>query len=116
MSDEKEKPERHPFAADRPIQSKKEDVLGRAKFASRVGEVLSHWREKDSLVLAVYAKWGHGKSSVKNMILEHIRDLKSEAPYHFVDFNPWEWADTHQLGTAFFREIQTVLGKVDKSN
>jgi hypothetical protein len=40
----------HPFASDRPIESKDADLLDRANFSRRIGEALTKWREKDSLV------------------------------------------------------------------
>jgi predicted KAP-like P-loop ATPase len=102
------------FSADRPIRSKSEDLLGRSAFAESLAEVVEGWTGNDSLVVALYGPWGIGKSSIKNMVLEHLRRRGPDAPI-VVEFNPWQWAAQDQLAAAFFREIGVALGKNDKS-
>lgn len=80
----------HPFSADRPIQSRKEDLLGRSAFAESLASVVRGWTGNDSLVVAFYGPWGNGKSSIKNMMLESLRGEKESAPT-IVEFNPWQW-------------------------
>jgi predicted KAP-like P-loop ATPase len=57
------------YSSDKPIVSKKEDLLGRAKFAEQLAHDLQAWEGRDSLVVAVYGSWGSGKTSLKNMVL-----------------------------------------------
>ena len=102
----------HPFSADRPIRSKSEDLLGRSAFAESLAAVVKGWTGNDSLVMALYGPWGIGKSSIKNMMLEKLRDGAPDAPI-VVEFNPWQWAAQDQLADAFFREIALALGKKD---
>ncbi|NOT57438.1 MAG: AAA family ATPase, partial [Deltaproteobacteria bacterium] len=70
------------------------------------------WTGNDSLVIALYGSWGSGKSSVKNMILEALREQEQGCPL-IVEFNPWQWAGQAQLAEAFFQEIGVVLGRSD---
>ena len=100
------------FSADRPIISKEEDVLNRSSFAESLATAIRNWREKDSLVIALYGPWGSGKSSIKNMVLESLRERKETCPT-IVEFNPWQWAGHDQLTAAFFQEIGKVLGRID---
>jgi predicted KAP-like P-loop ATPase len=102
------------FSADRPIRSKSEDLLGRTTFAESLAEVVEGWTGNDSLVMALYGPWGIGKSSIKNMVLEHLRGKGSIAPT-VVEFTPWQWAAQDQLAQAFFREIALALGKKDEA-
>src|SRR6266849_9943223 len=102
------------FSADRPIRSKSEDLLGRSAFAESLAAVVEGWTGNDSLVVALYGPWGIGKTSIKNMVLEHLRRGAPDAPT-IVEFNPWQWAAQDQLAEAFFREISLALGKKDKS-
>ena len=104
----------NPFSADRPIRSKSEDLLGRAAFAESLAAVVEGWTGNDSLVVALYGPWGIGKTSIKNMVLEHLRRGGADAPT-IVEFNPWQWAAQDQLAEAFFREIALGLGKKDKT-
>lgn len=99
----------HPFSADRPIVERREDVLGRTGFAEALADSIKGWRERDSLVLAVYGPWGNGKTSVKNMVLDVLAGCGDAAP-HFVEFNPWQWSSQTQIAEAFFREIGLALG------
>lgn len=102
---------KHPFSADRPIGGKKYDLLSRAQFAEKIALALSNWSQGDSLVTAIYGKWGDGKTSVKNMIIENLRENKKNI--NIIEFNPWQWQDQKSLLSAFFDEIQIQLGKND---
>lgn len=102
----------HLFSADRPIASRKEDFLGRSGFAESLASAIKGWTGNDSLVIALYGSWGSGKSSVKNMVLEALREQEKDCPL-IVEFNPWQWAGQEQLAEAFFQEIGVVLGRSD---
>jgi predicted KAP-like P-loop ATPase len=104
----------HLFSADRPIASRKEDLLGRSGFAESLASAIKGWAGNDSLVLALYGSWGSGKSSVKNMVLEALREPNKNCPL-IVEFNPWQWAGQEQLAEAFFQEIGVALGGADTS-
>lgn len=91
----------HRFSADRPISTRSEDLLGRRTFAESLASAIKGWKGNDSLVIALYGAWGMGKSSIKNMLLEALRD-SGQGRAHIVDFNPWQWAGQHQLADAFF--------------
>lgn len=101
----------HPFSNDRPITSKKHDLLNRSQFAEKIALALSNWSQGDSLVTAIYGKWGDGKTSVKNMIIENLGENKKNIK--IIEFNPWQWQDQKSLLSAFFDEIQIQLGKND---
>lgn len=105
---------RYRFSTDRPISSRTEDLLGRSDFANSIASAVKGWRGNDSLVIALYGPWGMGKSSIKNMFLESLRESKDDCPL-IVEFNPWQWAGQEQLAEAFFREIGLTLEKADES-
>ncbi|MFQ5663793.1 MAG: P-loop NTPase fold protein [Terriglobia bacterium] len=105
---------KHLFSADRPITSRKDDLLGRADFAESLASAIKGWTGNDSLVIALYGSWGTGKSSLKNMVRESLRESKQNPPL-IVEFNPWQWAGQEQLAAAFFQEIALALGRGDKS-
>ena len=62
------------FADDRPIHRRSEDRLGRAGFANAIAKAIRGWRGRESLVIALYGQWGSGKSSVKNMVRETLKE------------------------------------------
>ncbi|MBN2310662.1 MAG: hypothetical protein JXR94_16945 [Candidatus Hydrogenedentes bacterium] len=104
----------HPFAADRPIECCEEDLLGRASLAEAIAESLASWRQRDSLVVALCAPWGAGKSSVKNMVLEKVGQTREPRPL-IIDFNPWQRSTRGGLVGPFFQEIGSHLGLDDGS-
>ncbi|HEV7924844.1 MAG TPA: P-loop NTPase fold protein, partial [Verrucomicrobiae bacterium] len=97
------------YSADRPIVSKRQDILGRAKFAARLADDLHNWSGDDSLVVALYGTWGSGKTSVKNLLLEANRKRR-RLPLKIVDFNPWQLSGTGGIPASFFRELGLALG------
>lgn len=103
----------HPFSTDRPIVSRDEDRLGRSQFANDLANSICRWKSDDSLVIALYGNWGSGKSSIKNMTLEALKDSPSGCPT-IVEFNPWQWAGHEQLSESFFSEIGKAIGKENK--
>lgn len=101
----------HTYSSDRPITSKRHDVLNRTKFAEHLATDLRSWNGKDSLVVALYGAWGSGKTSVKNMVLEALRGKRGSA-VPVMEFNPWQLSGTGSIPIAFFRELGIMLGKV----
>jgi predicted KAP-like P-loop ATPase len=103
------------LGSDRPIESKTQDKLGRAKFAENLARAITNWAENESLVIAICGEWGIGKSSLKNLVLEQLRTAASSAP-DIIQFSPWQWTGHETISVAFFRELLVVLsGKSDKS-
>jgi predicted KAP-like P-loop ATPase len=98
------------FSADRPILTRAEDQLSRSHFADSIAKAVEGWTGKDSLVLALYGRWGMGKTSIKNMILDSIRS-KPRRKVEIAEFNPWEVANRDQLTELFFDELSIALGK-----
>jgi predicted KAP-like P-loop ATPase len=99
------------LSADRPIQSRNEDALGRRGFSDALAGAIRGWTGKESLVIALYGSWGSGKSSLKNMVADSLG--ATSLPIQTVDFNPWQMANRPQLSGAFFDEIGIALGKGD---
>jgi len=97
------------LSADRPITSLKEDVLGRGDYAISLASAIQNWKGTDSLVLGLYGPWGHGKTSLKNLVLSLLAG--SEQSPAIVEFNPWNWTGDARIQQAFFEEVGLVIGK-----
>lgn len=102
------------LSADRPIESKSEDLLGRSPFATTVAEAIMGWDANESLVVLLFGEWGTGKSSVKNMIVETLHS-SSDPQLSVLEFNPWNWVGHTPLSDAFFSEMAVALGRSDES-
>lgn len=106
------KPERL-FSAERPIEKLADDQLSRSGFAIAMARTIAAWRDRESLVLAIYGPWGSGKSSLRNMILDALAQDKAKTIH--LEFNPWEWSGQDKVLEGFFGELSAKLGASDQS-
>ena len=104
----------HGFAADRPITTIEEDLLGRSGFSTDLANAMASWQGKDSLVVALHGNWGSGKSSIKNMALIQLENISEDKPA-VIEFSPWEWAAQEKITASFFEEISKSVGRIDES-
>jgi len=98
------------FSADRPISHRGEDRLARRSFAEAIAAAVRGWRGRDSVVIAIHGPWGTGKSSIKNMVVEALKE-ETQQPVAIAEFNPWQFGNRDQLAEAFFDEVGTALGR-----
>lgn len=96
------------IGSDAPIRSKAEDRLRRAEYADRIASVLLHLSPREGRVFAIRGGWGFGKSSLKNLVTEQLKDHGNEA--NWLDFNPWQWGDGGAISRALFGQIADRLG------
>ena len=104
------------FRPDEPIESAKQDLLGRATFAQALGKAILSYQDKNSVVIGLFGEWGCGKTSIVNMALEHIHKAstkrKKTKPI-IVRFNPWNFSGQEQLISQFFRTLSFALRRAD---
>ncbi|MBM3241564.1 hypothetical protein FJZ31_35230 [Candidatus Poribacteria bacterium] len=109
-------PEKPPkmYLADTPISKSEDDLLGRARFAQRLGDTIRDWNKEESLVIALYGPWGSGKTSILNLAVEQIEKTTANVPEDerpiVIRFNPWNFSEQNQILEMFFHEIATELG------
>jgi len=99
------------FIPDRPIEKEEDDFLGRDRFSQELGKRLTEWKQKDSLVVALYGKWGVGKSSILNLTRQFLYSQDKSLQPFVIDFNPWRFSEFDNLNEQFFDEISKVLLK-----
>ena len=100
------------LAPDQPVASAEFDYLGRWQFASRLAKQLVEYEDDRCLVVAFYAPWGAGKSSLLNLLsneLEGPIDGSTKSPI-LIKFNPWNFSGLPSLISMFFRELETAIG------
>lgn len=99
------------YNSDKPIESSEQDLLGRTTFSKQLGEAIYKYDGKDGLVLGVFGKWGTGKTSILNMVVNEINYLSTsdtERPI-IVNFSPWNYTDKDNLISLFFRVLKNKL-------
>jgi predicted KAP-like P-loop ATPase len=89
---------------EKPIKTKSEDFLNRKHFADHITSAVVNYEDKnnESLTIGLYGKWGSGKTSIINMIIEN---LESNKDFIIFNFEPWLFSDTNQLISNFFKEF-----------
>jgi len=107
---------------DEPITEFHQDFLGRVPLAKAIASEIRRIDCSSGAVMGLQGPWGSGKSSLLNLVR---RELESAPLIKTVDFNPWYFAGTEQLITAYFAELaeqlrldygkySTVLDALDK--
>ena len=97
------------FDADRPIERREQDRLGRQAFAEAIARQVLAIPAEHGFTIAVVGEWGSGKTSVLNMVSEALGD-HDEAPA-VLRFNPWLFGGVDDLATRFFGELGAQLNQ-----
>lgn len=98
------------FPSDQPIGSAQQDLLGRSRFAEALATNIRDWKHKDSLVIGLHGAWGSGKTSVKNMVLESLRESQNPNTPQILEFSPWQVSGTGTIAGTLLDELGIALG------
>ena len=87
------------YNSDKPIENSEQDLLGRITFSKQLGEAINSYAGKDGLVLGLFGKWGTGKTSILNMVVNEINQLSKDEDNRpiIVNFSPWNYTDKDNL-------------------
>lgn len=99
------------YNSDRPIESTNQDLLGRSTFSKQLAEAIFKYGGKDGLVIGLFGKWGTGKTSILNIVVNEINSLSEDScdkPI-IVKFSPWNYTDKDNLISLFFRVLKNKL-------
>jgi predicted KAP-like P-loop ATPase len=104
------KPETSTLLVDEPITAAEQDRLNRTEFANHFTQALLGHDDPSCLIAALYGPWGSGKSSLLNLIANHLSN--SSIPtnnYIIIRFNPWNISSLDQLIAMFFHELKVAV-------
>ena len=79
------------FYSDNPIKSKDYDSLHRAEFSKQLAEAILSYTKLDNFTISLCGRWGSGKTSILNMVVNEINclsDNDDDSP-SMVNFSPW---------------------------
>lgn len=101
---------------DKPISTPEEDRLDRAALVERMVPALvrgeGDQRKATDAVIGLTGPWGSGKSSVLDLLREHLGSLDN---IFVVPFNPWLIGGRDDLLLALLDQMQVSLGKHDQA-
>ena len=58
--------------SDKAIYDEKDDLLNRSNFAKKLADSIQRYTDNDPLTMAILGKWGSGKTSLINLILNNF--------------------------------------------
>lgn len=99
------------FNTDKPIEKNSQDCLKRTNFSKQLAKAILNYTKQDNFVISLCGKWGSGKTSIINMVVEEMEKLtknKEDKPI-IIQFNPWNYTDSDQLISQFFSTLQNKL-------
>ena len=98
--------------SDRALQTGESDLLGRGAFVRNLATILCNAPKGDSVVFALYGKWGEGKTSTLTLLDAEFaaRSGNNEAVPVVIRFNPWVFSGREHLFNAFFEDIGNAIG------
>jgi hypothetical protein len=101
------------FYNDEPIHNFNEDSLSRTDFVSNLANSILSYNDNNGLVIGLQGKWGSGKTSIINLLVEKIEDIQKDCKimnkHKILFFNPWNFTEQDQLISIFFKEIVAQL-------
>jgi hypothetical protein len=92
---------------DRSIAAPDTDELGRAAFVRKLVRTVVLPKGAVSLVVALEAEWGTGKSSVLQLLQEQLQGHEDDPLV--VPFNPWVISGRDAILRAFFAQLSSKL-------
>lgn len=95
------------LSADEPIKKSEDDKLNRRSFADSLAKTIIQNSFSSSFSIGLYGKWGSGKTSLVNMVLETVKEDEPNAI--IVRFNPWLCSDPKQLISQFLKQLSAAI-------
>jgi predicted KAP-like P-loop ATPase len=90
---------------ERPIEEKADDFLNRSDFVDRLSKSLvARNGQSTGIVIGLTGSWGSGKSSILNLLREHLRHQYPDAIL-IVNFDPWLISGRDDLITQFLAQV-----------
>lgn len=102
----------HPLSHERALLQGETDLLNRGRFVRSFAGSLASAPRDESIVFALYGKWGEGKSSLLTLIKEEFESKTFEYyPPLVIPFSPWIFSDREKLFSAFFEDIGNSISE-----
>src|SRR5580704_1202423 len=98
------------ICADRPGSDPSADRLGYAPFAKRLAESIARMPRAEGHVLALYGRWGFGKTTMLNYVRHYLDEIAEKNRPIVLSFNPWWFSGHEDLVRAFFAQLSAKIG------
>jgi len=92
--------------SDEPINDEMDDLIGRRNFANALKDHIYNLSFEESFVMALYGRWGEGKTSILNLLK---KEIKKEDHLLVYEFDPWYFGDNNALTANFYYGLNDLL-------
>jgi len=92
--------------SDEPINDEMDDLIGRRNFANALKDHIYNLSFGESFVMALYGRWGEGKTSILNLLK---KEIKKETHLLVYEFDPWYFGDDNALTANFYYGLNDLL-------
>lgn len=93
---------------DLPITRSEEDILDRGKFVETLYSQIITYRREEPFIFGVLGKWGEGKTSIRNLLQEKIKE-KDNDEFFVINYDPWHYSDKQSILLAFYQQIEDAI-------
>lgn len=101
------------FNPDRPIHRDEEDRLGFSRIAENLATSVISSGTEDGLVIGIQGGWGSGKSSILNLLCNHVE--KKHAAASVIRFEPWVIGDRDNMVSTLLANIAREVDKLERA-
>lgn len=103
---------------DVPIKEIREDRFGRSSLVDLLAKSIQEKcrSEHDSICIGIYGKWGQGKTSFVNMLINRLKTAYKSYNADIVVFNPWLVSSGEVLIQEFFKNIISTSSETTFKN
>lgn len=99
-----------------PIQSSAEDKLNRSTFVNYATNIIKNAPTNNrAFIVSINGKWGEGKTSVKNLIMERLLYNKKSSNNMLLEFNSLEFQNQKELNKIFLDKVINIVKGKGKS-
>ncbi len=109
-------PDSMPSLLDREIQSAHDDAFGHRHYAKALEGLIENSDHTPPFSIGLLGKWGTGKSSIKTLYLESLRDDQTKTDgraraerVHAITFNAWRFGG-EDIKRALLKHVYLTLG------
>lgn len=107
-----------PAYLDKEVTSEGGDKFGHAHLAAALRDLVEDERHHPPYSIGLLGKWGTGKSTVKGLYLDHLRNdekkngqgIKRRDHICPITFNAWKYAGESEIRKSLFRHIFLQIG------
>lgn len=107
-----------PAFLDKEVTSEDRDKFGHAHLAAALRDLIEDERHRPPYSIGLLGKWGTGKSTVKGLYLDRLRDddrrngegIRRRDRVYPVTFNAWKYAGESEIRKSLLRHIFLQIG------